>query len=80
MNRGGPTVEPHAAAVLMSPWTDLSSSGASMTERAGEDLILTPQEIRALAAIYPAGADPRTSRWPKQPVRPGHSCGTGRAG
>jgi MFS family permease len=25
------------AAVLMSPWTDLSSSGASMTERAGED-------------------------------------------
>jgi epsilon-lactone hydrolase len=49
-----------AAAVLMSPWTDLSSSGASMTERAGEDPILTPQEVRAFAATYLAGADPRT--------------------
>jgi monoterpene epsilon-lactone hydrolase len=49
-----------AAAVLMSPWTDLSSSGASMTERAGEDPILTPEEVRAFAATYLAGADPRT--------------------
>jgi len=49
-----------AAAVLMSPWTDLSSSGASITERIGEDPILTPEEIRDFAATYLAGADPRT--------------------
>jgi epsilon-lactone hydrolase len=48
-----------AAAVLMSPWTDLSFSGASMTERIDEDPILTPDEIRAFAATYLAGADPR---------------------
>jgi len=49
-----------AAAVLMSPWTDLSSSGASITEREGEDPILTPDEIREFAATYLAGADPRS--------------------
>jgi epsilon-lactone hydrolase len=48
-----------AAAVLMSPWTDLSFSGASMTEREAEDPVLTPDEIRDFAAIYLAGADPR---------------------
>jgi epsilon-lactone hydrolase len=48
-----------AAAVLMSPWTDLSFSGASMTEREAEDPVLTPDEIREFAAIYLAGADPR---------------------
>jgi monoterpene epsilon-lactone hydrolase len=83
-----------AAAVLMSPWTDLSSSGASMTERAGEDPILTPEEVRAFAATYLAGADPRTPlasplctrpwwarrRRPKRPTRPARSCGTRRAG
>jgi epsilon-lactone hydrolase len=47
------------AAVLMSPWTDLSFSGASMTEREGEDPVLTPDEIREFAATYLAGADPR---------------------
>lgn len=49
-----------AAAVLMSPWTDLSASGASITERVGEDPILTPDEVREFAATYLAGADPRT--------------------
>jgi epsilon-lactone hydrolase len=49
-----------AAAVLMSPWTDLSFSGASMTERIDEDPVLTPDEIREFAATYLAGADPRT--------------------
>jgi epsilon-lactone hydrolase len=52
--------DPPAAAVLMSPWTDLSSSGASITEREGEDPILTPDEIREFAATYLAGADPRS--------------------
>lgn len=49
-----------AAAVLMSPWTDLSCSGASMTERGGEDPLFTPSLLRDLAAAYLAGADPRT--------------------
>jgi epsilon-lactone hydrolase len=51
--------EPPAAAALMSPWTDLSCSGPSMTERAAEDPALTADELRALAAEYLAGADPR---------------------
>jgi epsilon-lactone hydrolase len=49
-----------AAAVLMSPWTDLSCSGTSMTAREGEDPVLTPDEIREFAATYLADADPRT--------------------
>jgi monoterpene epsilon-lactone hydrolase len=48
-----------AAAALMSPWTDLSCSGPSMTERAAEDPALTGDELRGLAADYLAGADPR---------------------
>ena len=49
-----------AAAVLMSPWTDLSCSGASVSERGGEDPLFTPDMLRQLAAGYLAGADPRT--------------------
>jgi monoterpene epsilon-lactone hydrolase len=49
-----------AAGVLMSPTVDLTSSGASMTDRAGEDPISTPALLRQLAADYLAGADPRT--------------------
>jgi len=49
-----------AAGVLMSPWADLSSSGASMTERVDEDPVLTPDEVRSFASTYLAGADPRT--------------------
>jgi epsilon-lactone hydrolase len=49
-----------AAAVLMSPTVDLTSSGASMTERADQDPISTPALLRRLAADYLAGADPRT--------------------
>ncbi len=54
---GGPLP---AAAVLMSPTVDLTSSGASMRERAGQDLISTPELLRQLAADYLAGADPKT--------------------
>jgi monoterpene epsilon-lactone hydrolase len=49
-----------AAAVLMSPTVDLTSSGASMTERVSQDPFSTPALLRQLAASYLAGADPRT--------------------
>ena len=49
-----------AAAVLMSPTVDLSSSGASMIERVDQDPISTPDMLRQFAADYLAGADPRT--------------------
>lgn len=49
-----------AAAVLMSPTVDLTSSGASMSERVDQDPISTPALLQGLAADYLAGADPRT--------------------
>jgi len=49
-----------AAAVLMSPTVDLTSSGASMTERAAQDPISTPAMLRQFASDYLAGADPKT--------------------
>ena len=49
-----------AAAVLMSPTVDLTSSGASMTERADQDPISTPAMLRQFASGYLAGADPKT--------------------
>jgi monoterpene epsilon-lactone hydrolase len=49
-----------AAAVLMSPTVDLTSSGASMTERAEQDPISTPAMLRQFASTYLAGADPKT--------------------
>jgi monoterpene epsilon-lactone hydrolase len=48
-----------AAAVLMSPTVDLTSSGASMTERADQDPISTPAMLEQFAADYLAGADPK---------------------
>jgi monoterpene epsilon-lactone hydrolase len=49
-----------AAAVLMSPTVDLTSSGASMTERVDQDPISTPALLAGLASDYLAGADPKT--------------------
>jgi monoterpene epsilon-lactone hydrolase len=49
-----------AAAVLMSPTVDLTGSGASMTERAGQDPVSTPAMLRQFASGYLAGADPKT--------------------
>jgi epsilon-lactone hydrolase len=49
-----------ATAVLMSPTVDLTSSGASMTERVDQDPISTPAMLRQFASDYLAGADPRT--------------------
>ena len=48
-----------AAAVLMSPTVDLTSSGASMIERADQDPISTPAMLRQFASDYLAGADPK---------------------
>ncbi len=49
-----------AAAVLMSPTVDLTSSGASMTERVEQDPVSTPALLKQFAADYLAGADPKT--------------------
>jgi epsilon-lactone hydrolase len=49
-----------AAGVLMSPTVDLTSSGASMTERVDQDPISTPAMLRQFASDYLAGADPKT--------------------
>jgi monoterpene epsilon-lactone hydrolase len=49
-----------AAAVLMSSTVDLTSSGASMTERVDQDPFSTPALLRQLASGYLAGADPKT--------------------
>jgi epsilon-lactone hydrolase len=48
-----------AAAALMSPTVDLTSSGASMTERADQDPFSTPAMLRQFASGYLAGADPK---------------------
>jgi epsilon-lactone hydrolase len=49
-----------AAAALITPTVDLTYSGASMTERAGQDPVSTPAMLRQFAAGYLAGADPQT--------------------
>src|SRR3954454_16047464 len=49
-----------AAAVLMSPTVDLTSSGASMTDRVDQDPVSTPALLAELASDYLAGADPKT--------------------
>lgn len=48
-----------AGACLLSPWTDLAGTGASMETLADADPWLHAQGIREDAAIYLAGADPR---------------------
>jgi epsilon-lactone hydrolase len=48
-----------AAAALMSPTVDLTSSGASMTERVDQDPISTPALLAQFAADYLDGADAR---------------------
>jgi epsilon-lactone hydrolase len=48
-----------AAAVVMSPWTDLATTGASLHMNAEKDPMLVASEVPRLAAMYLAGADPR---------------------
>jgi acetyl esterase/lipase len=48
-----------AAAVALSPWTDLALTGDSLRTRAGVDVMLKPDGMHETAATYLAGADPR---------------------
>jgi acetyl esterase/lipase len=48
-----------AAAVAMSPWTDLALTGESLSTRADADVMIKPAAIGDDAATYLAGADPR---------------------
>ena len=47
-----------ACAVLFSPWTDLTLSGASMTSKVGIDPSFVPEKVRVRAADYIGAADP----------------------
>ena len=47
-----------AAAVLMSPWTDLTASGPSYQERAAADPLNQRAALGAMARGYLGGADP----------------------
>ncbi|MFI9629465.1 alpha/beta hydrolase [Streptomyces sp. NPDC052042] len=48
-----------AAAVALSPWADLTCSGASATERADRDPLLSKQQLLDAAKVYLGDADPR---------------------
>ena len=45
------------ALLLMSPWTDMTMSGASYRERAASDPMLTPAYIRAVREVYAPDGD-----------------------
>jgi epsilon-lactone hydrolase len=51
-----------AAAVVFSPWADLTLGGASMHERASRDLLLQEASLRESARGYIGTADPRDPR------------------
>jgi acetyl esterase/lipase len=48
-----------AGVVAMSPWADLTCTGASMTSRADSDIMCTRDGLAGMAAQYLAGHDPR---------------------
>jgi epsilon-lactone hydrolase len=47
-----------AAAVLFSPWTDLTLSGESMTSKVGIDPAFVPEKVKVRVADYVGDADP----------------------
>ncbi len=47
-----------AAAVLYSPWLDMTLAGASMERKAAVDVVLAPERLRGNVADYAGGADP----------------------
>lgn len=47
-----------AAALCISPWADLSCSGASHWDRAERDPLLDTNDLRRMADLYLAGTDP----------------------
>jgi epsilon-lactone hydrolase len=48
-----------AAGVLLSPWTDMEGSGASMEARADQDPMVNKPGLLKMAAAYLGGLDPR---------------------
>lgn len=48
-----------AAAVALSPWTDLALTGASLSINVKSDPMLSAEDVRLFADCYLAGADPR---------------------
>lgn len=48
-----------AAAVAMSPWTDLALTGASLRLNAKADCMVNSEEMQSIADMYLAGADAR---------------------
>jgi acetyl esterase/lipase len=56
--RTGASPKP-CAAVVMSPWTDLALTGASMDDRASADPLLTPEVLRQAAQLYLGDHDRR---------------------
>jgi acetyl esterase/lipase len=48
-----------AAAVPLSPWTDLEGTGDSMRTRAAADLMIKPERLKETADLYANGADMR---------------------
>jgi acetyl esterase/lipase len=49
-----------AAAVCLSPWTDMEAIGESVQTNAAVDPLIDREELLRLAGLYLAGADPRT--------------------
>lgn len=48
-----------AAAVLLSPWTDLAATGQSLVDNRDKDTVIPGDRLREGAELYLAGADPR---------------------
>lgn len=48
------------AAVALSPWTDLTLTGRSLTDNAAADPMMNVDDLPEFAQYYLAGADPRT--------------------
>ena len=55
-----------AALVLLSPWTDLTMSGASMTRNAARDPFIQPIALHRAARVALGGADP--ADWRSSPL------------
>lgn len=49
-----------AAAVALSPWTDLALTGPSLTSNAAADPMMNADDLPEIARLYLGGADPRT--------------------
>lgn len=58
----GDSTPPIASAVVLSPWVDLSLSGASMTDPATHDPVFQQAVLARAAATYLHGADARDGR------------------